>query len=380
MTTVYEISLEMMRHVTDVLQGQATDGSKTYLKDSRNLTQASEYYNNGVLWLRSGAHANKMLRLDGHVSQKVTFDEPLSSAICTQQVETGTVVGTVTGSGNATVIVTAAAMPNSPKTVSVAVLNTDTASQVGGKIRTALNADADVKAFFDISGSGADVILTTKIARANDSTINISIDNGTCTGLTAAPTSANTTAGVVGPRYAITRGVYPIDQIYGAIQTALDETWVTGEDVSLTGDGETLEFSLPANVNNVRDIWFERPSENNRMGVLSHWDEDKVNGVLRFEEDYPPRDADILHVLYKKPHDEITSYDTMISQEINRQWLVLAAARELLYWGRGMYESKSQLMIDDRINKVMAMLKGKKARNGMPEIMLKPAGGVRGNY
>jgi len=85
-------------------------------------------------------------------------------------------------------------------------------------------------------------------------------------------------------------------------------------------------------------------------------------------------------VLYKKPHDEITSYDTMISQEINRQWLVLAAARELLYWGRGMYESKSQLMIDDRINKVMAMLKGKKARNGMPEIMLKPAGGVRGNY
>lgn len=379
MTTVYEISLETMRHVTDVLQGQATDGSKTYLKDARNLTQANEYYNGGALWIRSGAHAGKMVRVGGHVSQKVTFDEPLSSAICTQQVETATVVGTVTGSGNATVIVTAAAMPNSPKTVSVAVLNADTASQVAGKIRTALAANADVKAFFDVSGSGTGIILTTKYARANDSTININIDNGTCTGLTAAPTSANTTAGVAGPRYAITRGAYPIDQIYGAVQTALDETWVTGEDVSLTGDGETLEFPLPADVNNVRDIWFERPSQSNRKGVLSHWDEDKVNGVIRFEEGYAPDDDDILHLLYKKPHTEITGYDTIISQEINRQWLVLAAARELLFWGRGMYEGKSQLMIDDRINKVMAAMKGMKARVGIPTIMLKPAGGGRGN-
>lgn len=379
MTTVYEISLEMMRHVTDVLQGQATDGSKTYLKDARNLTQANEYYNNGVLFLRSGAHANKMLRVDGHVSQRVTF-EPLSTNLCTQQVETGTVVGTVTGSGNATVIVTAAAMPNSPKTVSVAVLNADTASQVAGKIRTALAADADVKAFFDVSGSGAEVILTTKIARGNDSTININIDNGTCTGLTAAPTSANTTAGVAGPRYALTRGAYPIDQIFGAIQTALDETWVTGEDVSLTGDGETLEFTLPANVNNVKEIWFERPNQNSRMGILAHWDEDKVNGKIRFEEYYPPISGDILHLLYKKPHAEITGYDTIISQEINRQWLVLAAARELLFWGRAMYEGKSQLMIDDRINKLLGVLKGKKARNGIPEIMLKPAGGAHGNH
>ncbi len=113
------------------------------------------------------------------------------------QVETATVVGTVTGSGNATVIVTAAGMTGTPKTISVAVLVSDTASQVAGKIRAALGLDAAVTALFAVGGSGATVTLTRIIPAANDITLNISVDNGTCTGLTAATTSFNTTAGVV---------------------------------------------------------------------------------------------------------------------------------------------------------------------------------------
>ena len=112
-----------------------------------------------------------------------------------QQVETATVAGTVTGTGNATVTITARDMSNSPKAVSVAVADMDTASVVGGLIRTALAFDADVSAAFLVSGSGANIILTRHIAAANDSTLNIAIANGTCTGLTAAPTSTNTTAG-----------------------------------------------------------------------------------------------------------------------------------------------------------------------------------------
>lgn len=114
----------------------------------------------------------------------------------TQQVETATVLGTVTGDGNAAVVVTAAGMTNSPKTIPVAVLNTDTAAVVGGKIRTALAADVDVNGYFVVSGAGANVILTRRAAAANDATLNISIDNDTCTGLTTAGTSSNTTAGV----------------------------------------------------------------------------------------------------------------------------------------------------------------------------------------
>lgn len=302
MTTVFELTLTMMRHVTDVLNGTATDGATTSLTDTRLLTQENEYFRGGTLWIRSGSHAGKAIRVDGHVSQKLTF-EALASAVCTQQVETGTVAGTVTGNGNAAVVVTAAAMPNSPKTVSAEMVSEWTASQAAANIRTALNADADVKAFFTVGGSGTEVTLTTKIARGNDPTMNLSIDNDTCTGLTPAPTSANTTAGVAGPRYSVTHGAFPLEQMYGAIQAALDETWVTGHDESLTGDGETLRFTLPAGV------------------------------------------------------------------------------RELLFWGRAIYgEKRPTLMIDDRLNKVLNALKGMRARLGLPEVMIKTAGGRYAYY
>lgn len=121
---------------------------------------------------------------------------PVETHTATPQVETATAVGTVTGSGNAAVVVTAAGMTGSPKTIPVAVLENDTASVVGGKIRTALAADVDVTALFAVSGTGANVVLTRLAPAANDATLNISIDNDTCTGLTTAATSTNTTAGV----------------------------------------------------------------------------------------------------------------------------------------------------------------------------------------
>jgi hypothetical protein len=116
------------------------------------------------------------------------------------QVETATVVGTIeaAGAGNAAVIVTAAGMAGSPKTKSVAVANNDNAAAVAGKIAVVLAADTDIAAMFTVTnpGSGATVVLTAKTAAANDGTLNVSIDNGTCAGLTTAASSANSTAGV----------------------------------------------------------------------------------------------------------------------------------------------------------------------------------------
>ena len=127
----------------------------------------------------------------------------------TAQVETATAAGSITGSGNASVVVTAAGMNNSPKTISVAVTNGDTAATWAGKVRTALAADTDVSTTFTVGGSTTSITLTRKAATgltfagtsipeyyANDGTLNISLDNGTCTGITTAATSANTTAGV----------------------------------------------------------------------------------------------------------------------------------------------------------------------------------------
>lgn len=116
----------------------------------------------------------------------------------TKQVETATAAGTITGSGNADVVVTAAGMTGSPKTINVAVVNGDTAATWAGKVRVALAADADVIDFFTVSGSTTAIVLTAKDAAANDATLNISLDNGTCTGITTAASSANTTAGVAG--------------------------------------------------------------------------------------------------------------------------------------------------------------------------------------
>jgi phage tail sheath gpL-like len=123
-----------------------------------------------------------------------------SDTVGTKQVETATVVGTVgaSGAGNATVVITSPLLPGGSKTLSVAVANNDTASQVAAKIRTALAADGDVNDAFTVGGSGANIVLTALSPAANDATLNVSVDNGTSTGLTAAPTSVNTTAGVAG--------------------------------------------------------------------------------------------------------------------------------------------------------------------------------------
>lgn len=113
------------------------------------------------------------------------------------QVETATVVGTINGNGNATVVVTSSGMTGSPITLAVPVLIMDSASGVATKIRVALNANAVIAARFTIGGTGAAITLTRSAQVANDATLNVSIDNGTCAGLTAAPTSVNTTAGIL---------------------------------------------------------------------------------------------------------------------------------------------------------------------------------------
>jgi len=136
----------------------------------------------------------------------------------TAQVETATAAGTITASGDATVVVTSAGMTGSPITLSVAVVNGDTAAVWAGKVRTALNANAVIAERFTVGGSTTAISLTRNASDtftvgtetiskypANDGTLNISLDNGTCTGITTAATSANTTAGVA------TSGVYAPD-------------------------------------------------------------------------------------------------------------------------------------------------------------------------
>jgi hypothetical protein len=115
-----------------------------------------------------------------------------------KQVETATAAGTVTQTGTIAVVVTAAGMTGSPKTLQVQALNGDTAAVWAQKVRDFLLSDPDVAAFFEVSGAGVSIVLTKRVDAGNDGTLNISLDNGTTTGVTTAATSANTTAGVLG--------------------------------------------------------------------------------------------------------------------------------------------------------------------------------------
>ena len=113
-----------------------------------------------------------------------------------QQVETAVIVGTITGSGNATVTTTSSGMAGSPLTTSVAVLVNDTADTVCTKMAAALNLVAAITARFKVVAEGSNLIYTRLVAVANDATLNIAYTNGTCTGLTPDNISNNTIAGV----------------------------------------------------------------------------------------------------------------------------------------------------------------------------------------
>lgn len=113
----------------------------------------------------------------------------------TSQVETAVVVGTITLAGNATFTLTKAGMTGSPIATSVAVLLNDTADTVATKAAAALNLNANITAVCVVEASGPNVIVTSKLATANDATFNLAYTNGTCTGLTPDATSDNTTAG-----------------------------------------------------------------------------------------------------------------------------------------------------------------------------------------
>jgi hypothetical protein len=132
-----------------------------------------------------------------------TLDLPVTVQAGIKQGETATVIGTVVDPGTAKATITAAGFNGGvPLDVTAAVLALDTATAVAASLITALGLDGTVAAFFTIGApSGADITLTKKTAAANDATFNIAIDNGSCTGLTAAPDSAVAAAGVA-PDYA----------------------------------------------------------------------------------------------------------------------------------------------------------------------------------
>ena len=128
---------------------------------------------------------------------------PVHYVAGTAQVETTVIVGEIaeSGGGNLLAVITAAGMTGSPVTINnIAVDELFTAVQNAAAVRAALIANANVghptTGFFTITGAGANVILTAKVAAANDATMNLRVTTGTAASGVNNPTSTNTTAGV----------------------------------------------------------------------------------------------------------------------------------------------------------------------------------------
>lgn len=121
----------------------------------------------------------------------------------TAQVETATVVASAgcTSNGSCSLTFTSAAVTGSPLTVAVNLTTaSNTAALVAATLAAGLAANTAIAAVWTVTSSGANIVITRKsdangYKYANEAGTNLAIPAGL--GITAAPTSANTTAGVV---------------------------------------------------------------------------------------------------------------------------------------------------------------------------------------
>lgn len=147
------------------------------------------------------------------------------------QVETATVVGTITTAGTCAVTFTTALLAE-PLVVNVALAEGDEPADAAEKIAAYVQA-MDICDYFTIEADGADIVMTAKTAAANDETLNIAYNNGTCEGLTPAATSADTTAGVAPVQQVETIAVTAACTHAGSITFRVTAAGMTGSPVDV---------------------------------------------------------------------------------------------------------------------------------------------------
>lgn len=123
--------------------------------------------------------------------RNVIIDTPFDIA----QVESATLIGTITTAGDVTVTITSAIVVGSPLAISVAVALDDEPTDVAEKIRLALVEEFLVSKHYAIGRVGAVISLTALVIVADDSTLNIAIADDTAVGVTAVVTSVDTVEG-----------------------------------------------------------------------------------------------------------------------------------------------------------------------------------------
>lgn len=178
-------------------------------------------------------------------------------------------------------------------------------------------------------------------------------------------------APATGTLFTIAPRVYPYTSIRAAIMRALYDTYVEAEDDTLVGDGETLEFTLPTGVFEVKKVRIQRATDATDFYYSAHWH--VKNGKIKFDFGYAPEDDYEVVLIHKTQHDLLSTYDDRIDNEIDYNWLKYQAAKYLLDYGMGKYGSQSEYRIEERMNFVMDALRGKSPRNSI-DVQIRSAG------
>lgn len=160
---------------------------------SANQFLASGDITEGTVGFYPASNAVKKYRLTADTDIYVKYTQTGEAA----QVETQTIVITSPGTNGAgTIALTFVSALTGTLSLAPSILANTTTSAIAIIVAAALNANATFAANFIATVSTANVIVTALVAAANDLTLNLAYTNGTCTGLTADTTSADTTPGV----------------------------------------------------------------------------------------------------------------------------------------------------------------------------------------
>ncbi len=190
------------------------------------------------------------------------------------QIETATAVGTILTNGNARVIITSTAIAGKQRTINVPVIAGDTDVVWAEKVRVALSNDSEIAIKFEIRGELNEITIVRRpisngLYAALDSTLNISLSNGTCTGITPALKSVDIKDGVpinftvsgqatVRTYYSSwqSHGIFPLDEInLRAVSFEKDLDIINLQNHGLN-NGDTVVFNI---VRDVDGIFAKRP-------------------------------------------------------------------------------------------------------------------------
>ncbi len=154
--------------------GDVPFGIVDVYEDDGHCTVQFKGFREDVKVVDAGITPGRVCLLDGNGALKDT-----ASGIGTKQSMSKTVTTGATAAGDATVTITAAGKAELADGKDVTVtLAIGTATATATAIETALKADDDVKAFFDVTRSTAAVILTAKVPADDDDTMEIELTAG----------------------------------------------------------------------------------------------------------------------------------------------------------------------------------------------------------